>query len=216
MARVFGAFFTLILTAISLGALVTPQVLTHTSLDTSLWLAGAALPALCALGWPWLRSMDNANVAHLAEITPRITALERAGILAEASRTILERLASGATEIDVVAGQAVVTEGEQADAFYVIVSGAMTVRSHGGTQVEQILPGLVAGDYFGEIGLIEHIPRTATVAASEPSRVLRIEGSEFLDALTSATASPSLLEGASTRLARTPTYRRAVPEEVAG
>src|SRR6266702_4363994 len=48
MARVFGAFFTLVLAAISLGALVMPQVLAHTSLDTSLWLAGALLPALCA------------------------------------------------------------------------------------------------------------------------------------------------------------------------
>ncbi len=214
MARVFGAFFTLVLTAISLGALVMPQVLAHTSLDTSLWLAGALLPALCALGWPWLRAMDNANVAHLAEITPRIIALERAGILAEASRAILERLASGATEVDVPTGQTVVTEGEQADAFYVLVSGAMTVRSHGATTVEHPLPGLTAGDYFGEIGLIEHIPRTATVAASEPSTVLRIEGDDFLDALTSATASPSLLEGARTRLARTPTYRPPVPDSL--
>ncbi len=214
LARVFGAFFTLVLTAISLGALVTPQILTHTSLDTSLWLAGLLLPALCVVGWPWLRSMDNANVAHLAEITPRILALERAGILAEASRAILERLASGATEVDVPTGQAVVTEGEQADAFYVIVSGAMTVWSHGLTAIEHPLPGLAAGDYFGEIGLIEHIPRTATVAASEPSTVLRIEGDDFLDALTSATASPSLLEGARTRLARTPTYRPPVPDSL--
>jgi hypothetical protein len=62
--------------------------------------------------------------------------------------------------------------------------------------------------YFGEIGLLERIPRTATVTALEPTRLYRLPGEEFLAALTAATATSSLLEGARTRLARTnPSYR---------
>ena len=39
-----------------------PQVIEHAGLDASLWMAGLGIPALCLLGWPWLRSMDRANV----------------------------------------------------------------------------------------------------------------------------------------------------------
>ena len=207
LARVMGAFFTLVLGAISLGALLTPVLFDHTSLNTTIWAAGLVLPAACLLGWPWLRQMDTANVAHLAAIRPRLLVLERAAILAEAQQAALEQMAATATEMDVPAGTAVVTEGEPADAFYVIESGAMTVHSRGEAAVGRDLPALGAGDYFGEIGLIEHIPRTATVVASQASRVLRIEGEDFLAALTAASASGSLLEGARLRLSRTPSYQ---------
>lgn len=207
LARVMGAFFTLVLGAISLGAALTPVLYEHTSLDATIWAAGLVIPALCLIGWPWLVRMDNANIAHLAAIKPRVELLQRAAILAEANPAVLEQLATEASEISVDAGAPVVTEGEPADAFYVIESGAMAVRSHGDSGVEAQLPGLVAGDYFGEIGLLGHIPRTATVVASEPSTLLRISGEQFLDALTSAAASTSLLEGARIRLARTPSYR---------
>jgi predicted MFS family arabinose efflux permease len=216
LARVFGAYFTFVLLAISIGAAVTPQVLSHTSLDTTLWLAGLAIPAACLLGWPWLRHMDNANVLHLAEIAPRIAILQRAAIMAEGSRAVLERVASNATQIEVAAGQPVVTQGEEADAFYVIEEGAMAVTSHGEGDAEQEYPPLSVGDYFGEIGLMERIPRTATVTATAPSKLLRIDGDEFLEAVNSSNGMPSLLEGARTRLTRThPTYRpQAITEEV--
>ncbi len=206
LGRVMGAFFTLVLGAISLGALLTPQLYNHSNLDTTIWVAGLGLPVLCVLGWPWLVRMDNANLAHLEEIRPRVLVLQRAAILAEASQAVLERLATTATELEVPAGTAVVTEGEEADAFYVIESGAMTVHSHGASTVSTELPPLAEGAYFGEIGLLEHIPRTATVTASVPSTVLRIEGEDFLEALTTASASMSLLEGARVRLSRTPSY----------
>jgi MFS family permease len=206
LARVMGAFFTLVLGAISLGALLTPQLYEHTNLDTTIWVAGLGLPALCLLGWPWLVRMDNSNLAHLAEIRPRLLVLQRAAILAEASQSVLERLASTATELEVPAGVAVVTEGEPADAFYVIESGVMAVHSHGDSTVSTALPPLGEGEYFGEIGLLERIPRTATVVASVPSKLLRVDGEEFLEALTTASASMSLLEGARVRLARTPSY----------
>jgi hypothetical protein len=55
-----------------------------------------------------------------------------------------------------------------------IETGAVSVRSHGsGGQVPQ-LANLGPGEYFGEIGLINRVPRTATVTASAPSRLLRI------------------------------------------
>jgi CRP-like cAMP-binding protein len=67
---------------------------------------------------------------------------------------------------------------------------------------------MTAPAYFGEIGVIEGIPRTATVRTMSPSRLLRIEADDFLDALSDSTPSPSLVDGMSGRLARThPSYR---------
>src|SRR4051794_25881378 len=134
LARVFGAFFTLVLVAITLGAFVTPPVITHLGLDGALWLAGAALPALCALGWPWLHRMDDQNVEQAARLEPRVALLGRTGIFAEAQRPVLERLAKVADEIDVAAGETVIREGDPADAPYVLVSGKMAGSVRGGAR----------------------------------------------------------------------------------
>jgi CRP-like cAMP-binding protein/MFS family permease len=208
LARVFGAFFTLVLAAISLGALVTPQVVSSAGLDASLWLAGLGLPALCLLGWPLLRRMDEANVAITAALEPRVQILQRLGIFAEASRPVLEQLARAAQEVDVDAGTTVIREGDEADALYVLLDGEMAVHARGESGVDHELPPMAAGTYFGEIGLLERIPRTATVTSVGPSRMLRIDGERFLAALTDAPASASLLEGARGRLSRTHPSRR--------
>lgn len=203
LARVFGAFFTLVLLAISLGALITPQVIAAAGLNGSLWFAGLLLPAMCLLGWPLLRQMDDANAATAAALEPRVAVLGRTGIFAEASRPVLEQLARVAEEVDVPVGTTVIRQGDEADALYVLLDGEMAVRARGESGAEQALPSMGPGAYFGEIGLLERIPRTATVTSSAASRVLRIEGQAFLDALNDAPASVSLLEGASSRLART-------------
>jgi len=211
LARVFGAYFTGVLLAIALGALVTPVVITQLGLDASLWLAGAAIPALCLLGLPWLRRMDDANAAALAALEPRVLALGRLGILTEAGRPSLERLARASVEVHVPTGTPVITEGEQADALYVLLDSEMSVRARGEGEVELDLPAMTAGACFGEIGLLEGVARTATVTAARDSRVLRISGDDFLAVLSDAPASTALLEGARVRLARTHPSRRPTP-----
>lgn len=217
LARVFGAFFTLVLVAISLGALVTPPLISGLGLDPSLWFAGALLPALCALGWPWLRRMDAENVEQAARLEPRVALLGRTGIFAEASRPVLERLAQAAEERTVPAGEVVIREGDPADALYVLESGEMAVHAHGESGRDTPLPSMGPGSFFGEIGVLEGIPRTATVTSSVASVVLRIDADTFLEALTDAPASTSLLEGARSRLARThPSRRLAAPATSGG
>jgi predicted MFS family arabinose efflux permease len=212
LARVFGAFFTFVLIAISAGAMLTPVVLHATGLDTTLWLAGLGIPVLCLAGWPWLRRMDEANAADLAEIAPRVALLQRAAILVESSRSALENLARQSTVVNVAPGEDVVHQGDPADAFYLIESGTLKVTAHDETNEAVELASLGPGDYFGEIGLLQRIPRTATVTATSAGRLLQVPGEAFLEAVSSGVASPSLLEGAQARLARNPAYRPAVPE----
>jgi CRP-like cAMP-binding protein len=144
--------------------------------------------------------MDRAAAAHLAEITPRVETLRTAAIFADASSALLERLATAATELRAERGDVMVAEGETADALYVIDHGTMAVSASG---IDRSLPPLRAGDYFGEIGLINGVPRTATVVAAERSVVLRIDGEEFLEALATANASSDLLGVVHQRLTRT-------------
>lgn len=113
-------------------------------------------------------------------------------------------LAGAAEETAVRAGAVVVAEGDEADAFHAVIEGQLAVSSvgEGGTQTLR-MRSLRSGSYFGEIGLLAHIPRTATVAAQTPCTLLRIAGEDFLDALTSISASALLLAGAQASLART-------------
>ena len=81
-------------------------------------------------------------------------------------------------------------EGDAADALYILQSGQMAVEA-GGRGVAT----LGAGSWFGEIGLLESVPRTATVRTTERSTVLRIDGDAFLAALTTAPLSSTAPRG---------------------
>ncbi len=76
-------------------------------------------------------------------------------------------------------GDPIVTEGDVADAFYVVVSGAARVLKTGPRGEEISLNILRPGDSFGEIGLLEETSRTATVRASSDVEVLRLDRAVF-------------------------------------
>jgi CRP-like cAMP-binding protein len=83
----------------------------------------------------------------------------------------------------------IVQQGEPADAFYVCMEGEVEVLSTGEQgRRPTLLRRMPAPSYFGEIGLIERIPRTATVRALTDCTLLRIDGETFLTALNEAPA----------------------------
>jgi len=69
-------------------------------------------------------------------------------------------------------------EGAEADAFYLIRSGMVRV-SHALPGGEMVRTYLSRGDYFGEIGLLQSIRRTATCTALDAVDVVKIPASEF-------------------------------------
>jgi hypothetical protein len=216
LARVFGVFFAFILGSISLGALITPAIVNALGLDGALLTMAFAPFAVALLGFPALVAIDRQTGARTAALAPRIAVLESLGIFATASRPVLERLAAAATEVAFRAGTSIVREGEPADALYVLVEGELEVTARGEAGgPERHLRTLRAPAYFGEIGVLEHIPRTATVTAVTSCRCEKIDGEEFLQALTAAPPSATLMENAVSRLSLTHPSRPATfaPEE---
>jgi MFS family permease len=203
LARVFSIFFAFVLGAISIGTVLTPAVSEWLGLDGAL-IAMAVGPALLGLlGFPALRDIDRETSARAVALAPRVALLEQLEIFATASRPLLERLAGSAVEVQFEAGDAIVREGDRADAMYVLITGAVEVTARGELGPERTIRTMSAPSYFGEIGVLEHIPRTATVTALRDCRCDRIDGEVLLGALTTAPASSSLMENVRGRLAIT-------------
>ena len=101
--------------------------------------------------------------------------LSRIGLLATLPGELLTRLAQRMEREDVPAGGAVVTEGEDGERFYVVLSGMFTVSqaSLGARRV------LRPGDYFGEVALALDVPRTASVRALTPATVASCDRAAF-------------------------------------
>jgi predicted MFS family arabinose efflux permease len=204
LARVFGIFFTFVTAAIALGAVITPPVVSAFGLNGGLWTMSVGPTVLAVLGYPALLAIDRQTGARAAELEPRVAVLEGLGMFAAASRPILERLAAAASEVGFGSGHVVIREGDAADALYVLLEGGVDVSAHGeGGGPERPIRVMTAPAYFGEIGVLERIPRTATVTARGPIRTLRIDAEELFEALAASPPSTSLMENARGRLALT-------------
>jgi CRP-like cAMP-binding protein/predicted MFS family arabinose efflux permease len=203
LARVFGAFDGLVILAVLLGSLSVPPLLDVVGLDGVLWTVGLVIPAMCLLGLPRLRRMDEEAEARRTRLASKISLLQGSGLFGSVGEGSVEQLAGESDYLQAAADQVVVREGDAADALYVIEAGDFAVSSRGEAGGEIVLRDMGPGEYFGEIGVIEGGPRTATVTARGPGRLLRVRGPAFIDALTQGAPSAALLDGASARLGRT-------------
>jgi CRP-like cAMP-binding protein len=79
---------------------------------------------------------------------------------------------------DYPAGTVLFREGEPGDAMYVIHSGSVEIRRTIGEQ-ERLIAVLPAGEFLGEMALLNKRPRSATAVVREPSRLLVIDGRTF-------------------------------------
>ncbi|WP_310527634.1 cyclic nucleotide-binding domain-containing protein [Nocardioides sp.] len=90
------------------------------------------------------------------------------------SKGQVKRLVQASREALHPAGKEVATEGLGALAFHLILEGAATVSKDG-----RVLRTVGPGDYFGEISMIDGLPRSATVTALEPMTVLALPHQGF-------------------------------------
>jgi CRP-like cAMP-binding protein len=77
-------------------------------------------------------------------------------------------------------GQPVVRQGERADAFYVVRSGALNIVEEDPNGAnERVLRTITRGESFGELGLAKAAPRAATVRAGEESQLFEVDKGTF-------------------------------------
>jgi len=113
-----------------------------------------------------------------ATIRERLALLNRVGFFDPLPKDTRLDIARRLTPVRVGAGQAVFHQGQPGDAFYLVQQGeADVLRSRDGT--EEILRRLGPGDYFGEIALVGHTARTATVRAVGQLRLLALRKGDF-------------------------------------
>jgi CRP/FNR family transcriptional regulator, cyclic AMP receptor protein len=90
--------------------------------------------------------------------------LERVPLFAGLSPKEREKVARWADTVDLPAGKHLLEEGRLPHEFFVILDGEVEVM-HDGEHLATLGPG----DFFGEIALIEHGRRTASVVAASPT-----------------------------------------------
>jgi CRP-like cAMP-binding protein len=90
------------------------------------------------------------------------------------SRRQRGKLARAMREVEIAKGEHLVDEGEPPESFFVICEGTAAVISSG-TNLTELGPG----DFLGEIGLLSHGHRTASVIALSPIRALVMPAETF-------------------------------------
>lgn len=122
--------------------------------------------------------------------------LEKVSMFAACNKRELGKLASVARERRVPSGTVLTKEGEAGDEFFVVAEG-MAEASIRGRKVGSI----PAGSFFGELSLLDQGPRTATVTAELPTRLLVINAHDFSGVLSEVPSiSLKIMRGLATRI----------------
>ncbi len=100
--------------------------------------------------------------------------LAQVPLFSACSKRDLQKIAKASDEVSVSEGRVLVEQGTTGREFYVLLDGQATVRRNG-RKVDTLGPG----SPFGELALLDRGPRTATVIADTPLRVLVLGQREF-------------------------------------
>ena len=176
--RGVGVLMAITTTTGAAGAFLLPVFLKTFGTFESLAAAGVATIGFTVLGLAMIGTAgDRAPTPYEATIARVMTLPLFTGVPASRLEAALRRV----VEVPVKAGDAVIRQGETADRFFIIESGAFEVTqvpASGGAPV--VLRTLGPDDVFGEIGLLNRTPRTATVTARADGLLLALDRDDFL------------------------------------
>ena len=181
------------------GSIAAPVLVAGLGLSWSLVIGGGVVVVASLLLAPALNRLATRVDGDRRRLAPMVQRLRRLGIFGDASQAALERIARAARPHPLPAGTIVFHEGDIPDDLYVVETGEVAVSTAGHGEVNR----LHADDWFGEIGLLRRVPRTATVTTTVDSELLAIPGTVFIDALAVAEVLPDPLRSTMTvRLAQ--------------
>ena len=133
-----------------------------------------------------LRRTRSDYTTHLASVP----------LFSQCTKAELKNLARRTADINAEPGQVLIQEGHGAYDFFVIVAGEAEVSRAG-----EVVAKLGAGDYFGELGLLDPALRDATVTARSEMELIVLAQWDFEQALEEAPGmTRRLLAGMAQRL----------------
>lgn len=192
LARAMGVVETSFNLTTGIGSLLAPLVISLLGIRGALVAVGLALPAFALARRGALGRLEAG-----APVAEREYGLLRGvPFCAPLPITTVENLVRELVPVEVRAGEAVVSEGEPGDRFYVIAEGHLRVTVRG---VERRVEG--PGESFGEIALLRDVPRSATVTALDDGLLFALERGPFLAGVTgNGRAARTAEHGAAARL----------------
>lgn len=173
LGRVFGALEGGLIGSMALGSALMPWLVRALDLQGALTLVALVVAVPVAVLFPACRRLDG-------RLRPPegLELLRGLPMFAPLGPARLESIARQLERVTVMAGEVVLREGDESDRFFVIESGAVEV-----TQAGAVLRQEGPGDFFGEIGLLRDVPRTATITALEDTTLMALDRADFLGAL---------------------------------
>ena len=105
----------------------------------------------------------------------RTDILARTDFFADASTSMLARVAAAGAERQLVRGDVLFNEGDPPDALYLVLRGRIAIAiANPLDRRESVVALMEPGDLFGELGLLDEGPRSAMARALEPTTVLTV------------------------------------------
>lgn len=104
----------------------------------------------------------------------KVELLGKVPLFARCSKRELRRIATITDQVSLAKGKTLTRQGERGREFFVLLDGSVNVVQNGRSRGTR-----GAGEFIGEIALLTHVPRTATVTAAGPLEALVITGRDF-------------------------------------
>ena len=172
---IVGSLFTL---AGAGGALVLPVLVVNVGAAPTLSAAAAALVVATLAGRILI---GGAATREPSRFEATLAEVAKLPLFAGGPSSRLEAALARIREVPVKAGEVVIHQGDAADRFYMIESGAFVVTQESSPDTPRVvLRALGPNEVFGELGLLQGSPRTATVSAETDGVLLALEGRDFL------------------------------------
>jgi hypothetical protein len=174
--------------------------------DTDTWQKAAHIPELKMFFQTRMATQASAptlGTFDTTSMTLKPGTLRRVRILAGLNDAQLERFGRFAELHPVRQWTEIVKQGSPGDGMYLVLEGEVRVRMMIAGK-ESVLATLAAGEFFGEVALFDHGPRSADVVANQDSLLLKIPAGAFQRLISEAPdqAAPVLFAICQTLIAR--------------